>query len=353
MQELPFKPLKTKKSVKISFLHIALALFVLAILLFIHQVFLPYQSKNAEEVVFNLEKGKGLFEISADLQKAGLIKSKFFFDFTAMLRGVNNNLQAGTYDLSSAMSIWQILSKMSSGDTKKEKVVIIEGWGLKQIAESLEERGIKSQDFFEIVGLPIKESSGVKDFSDQFAFLKEKPEGLSLEGFLFPDTYYIGEKDSLEEIIKKILKNFDEKLSSDLLAEIESQNRTLFQVLTMASLLEKEVIDYQDKQMVAGILWKRLEKGWPLQVDATLTYLTGRPSQQLTKNDLEINSYYNTYKYYGLPLGPICNPGLESIKAAIYYKESPNWFYLTTSEDKAIFSQTLEEHAINKQKYLK
>jgi len=96
-----------------------------------------------------------------------------------------------------------------------------------------------------------------------------------------------------------------------------------------------------------------MRNGWPLQVDASLTYLTGRTSAQLTQSDFDIDSFYNTYKYRGLPMGPICNPGLESIKAAINPTESPYWFYLNASDGETIFSKTLEEHAINKQKYLK
>ena len=121
----------------------------------------------------------------------------------------------------------------------------------------------------------------------------------------------------------------------------------------MASILEKEVKTYEDRQIVAGILLKRLKTGWPLQVDAALTYLTGKESLDLTKDDLKIDSPYNTYKYYGLPRGPICSPGLSSIKAAIYYKENSYWFYLTTDDGETIFSKTLEEHNINRFKYLK
>ena len=150
-----------------------------------------------------------------------------------------------------------------------------------------------------------------------------------------------------------MLANFERKITPELKQEMARQKRTLFAVLTMASLLEKEVKTYEDKQLAAGLLWKRLESSWPLQVDATLTYLIGRSSSELTKGDLTTDSLYNTYKYQGLPLGPICNPGLESIEAAVYYKESPYWFYLTNLEGEAIFSRTLQEHAANKYKYLR
>jgi UPF0755 protein len=121
----------------------------------------------------------------------------------------------------------------------------------------------------------------------------------------------------------------------------------------MASLLEKEVKSLEDKKIVSGILWKRLENNMPLQVDATISFITGKKDANISIEETKIDSPYNTYKYRGLPLGPICNPGLESIIAAIYPETSNYWFYLSTPEGKTIFSKTLDEHNIAKQKYLK
>jgi len=119
----------------------------------------------------------------------------------------------------------------------------------------------------------------------------------------------------------------------------------------MASLLEKEVISFEDKQIVSGILWKRLRAGIPLQVDATL--LCAREKNKVSLEDTKIDSPYNTYQHLGLPLGPICNPGLESIKAAVYPKDSPYWYYLSKPNKETVFSKTLEEHNLAQAKYLK
>ena len=123
--------------------------------------------------------------------------------------------------------------------------------------------------------------------------------------------------------------------------------------MTIASLLEKEVQTLQDKKMVAGVLLNRLQVGMPLQVDATINYITKKQTTCISKEDTQIDSPYNTYRYAGLPLGPICNPGIESIKAAIYPDINSHWYYLSTSEGETIFSKTLEEHNIAKAKYLK
>jgi UPF0755 protein len=296
-----------------------------------------------------------LADISANLKKEGLIKSEILFNLFTLVQGVQDKLQAGKYSFSPGMNIPEILKKLTQGETIKEKITIIDGWNLKDIANYFKEKGLlkKEEELFQITGAPASNSLQPKDFSEEFEFLKEKPKNLSLEGYLFPDTYEIDPERGIEEIVRKMLQNFDKKITQDLREEIASQGKTLHQVLTMASLLEREIKSYEDRQIAAGILWKRLENGWPLQVDVTLTYLTGKSSQELTKEDLQIDSPYNTYKYYSLPIGPICNPGLDSIKAAIYYKESPYWFYLTTPEGKTIFSKTLREHNIARAKYLK
>lgn len=327
-----------------------IVLFIVGVLILVgvwigQGIYLPRQLYSEDQIVFNIEKGQGLQEISANLKKAGIIKSEVLSNLFVLARGVQGKLQAGKYILTTSMNIPEIINKLSSGDNIKEEITIIEGWTLKDIAWYFENKGIfGAEEFFETAN---------KDFSDEFEFLREKSEKVGLEGYLFPDTYEIVPELEIREIVRKMLQNFDEKVTPELREEIVSQGKTLFEVIIMASILEKEVKTYEDRQITAGILWKRLRMGWPLQVDATLTYLTGKESLNLTKDDLKIDSPYNTYKYYGLPLGPICNPGLESIRAAIYYKENPYWFYLTTSEGETIFSETLEEHNLARFNYLK
>lgn len=300
---------------------------------------------EGEEVVFKVEKGMGLAEIASQLEKRGLINSEFFFNLAVFGKGVQQRLQAGTYIFSPAMNIAEIVDKLSSGNVAKNRITVVEGWDLNDIALYFEIEGIGPvEEFFEIAK---------KDFSREFEFLKDKPKTADLEGYLFPDTYEVRNDEDLEAVIKKMLANFGRKLSPELEKEIENQGKTLYQIVTMASLLEKEVKTFEDKQLASGVLWKRLRNGWPLQVDATLSYITGKDTSELANSDKEIDSPYNTYKYYGLPQGPIANPGLESIKAAVFPRENSYWFYLTTPEGKTIFSKTLEEHNYNRWKYLK
>jgi len=287
-------------------------------------MYLPKDLASTENKLFSVERGQNIFKIAENLEKEGLIKNKFLFDFYVITKGMSKKLQAGEYYLSPSMSIIGITKKIISGEVAKIEVTIPEGFTIKQIEERLN------------LNLP----------------------GADLEGFLFPDTYQFSYGVSAEEIIRKMLDNFDKKLSP-YRNEISGAGLTLFDVITMASLLEKEVKTKEEKEIVSGIFWKRIKGGIPLDSCATIAYILGGGNwsfeemrKEIAKGK-EIDSPYNTYKYLGLPLGPICNPGLESILASIYSKDSEYWYYLSTPEGETIFSKTLEEHNIAQAKYLK
>jgi len=281
------------------------------------EIYLPKNFQLGEEKLFSVEKGQSLFQISQYLEKEGLIKNKFLFDLYIFIKGAQRKLQAGEYFLSPSESIDRIAEKIISGDIAKIVVTIPEGWTQKQIEERT---GLK---------LP----------------------GENLEGFLFPDTYQFPLRVSGEEVVKKMRENFEKKFTP-YRNEVSGAGLTPFEIVTMASLIEKEVSKNEDKELVSGILWKRLKNNIPLQVDATITYITGKRTTKISKEETQIDSPYNTYKYLGFPPGPICNPGIDSIKAAIYPKNSEYWYYLSTPEGKTIFSKTLEEHNLAKTRYL-
>lgn len=282
-------------------------------------IYYPVNPDSDETVIFLVKKGEGAREISINLKEQGLIRYDFLFRVYVLFKEVGRDLKAGEYELSRAMAIPDIVNKLASGDRIKKMITIIEGWTVKDIANYLE----------------------VEELDP------------SLEGYLFPDTYEISPEDGIEEIVEKMLDNFDKKLISELREEISSQGKTVHEIVIMASLLEKEVRTFEDKKIVAGILWKRLKSNMLLQVDATIVYITGKKTTKILKEELRIDSPYNTYKYKGLPLGPISNPGLESILAAIYPQENQYFYYLSTPEGETIFSRTLKEHNTAKAKYLK
>ena len=180
------------------------------------------------------------------------------------------------------------------------------------------------------------------------------PIGVDLEGYLFPDTYRIYNDASADDILEKMLDNFDTKLSRELRDEIASQGKSIHDIVTMASIIEKEVAVKDDMAIVSGILYKRMEIGMRLEVDSSVNYVSGKSDPSVTYVDLQIDSPYNTYKYDGLPPGPICNPGLQAIQAAVYPGTSSYLFYLNRQDTgETIFSKNFDEHIRNKNKYLK
>ncbi|MEK7658585.1 MAG: endolytic transglycosylase MltG [Patescibacteria group bacterium] len=306
----------------------------IALILVVWEVYIPVSLSPKETIVYSAKKGMGDDEIAIELQKLGIIKSNYFFRGYVILTLQHSKLQAGKYTLSSSMSTAQIIKKFVSGDVIKQTVTIPEGWDLADIKKYFKENKILNEEEFT--------AAVKKDFSNEFSFLKDKPEDMNLEGYFFPDTYQVSEGESTEDIFKAALLNFRQKLTPDLRTEIAKQEKSVFEIITMASIIEKEVKSLNEKKIVSGILWKRLSVGMPLQVDATINYITGKNDPGVAIKDTKIDSPYNTYKYKGLPKGPISNPGLDSIIAAIYPKQTKYWFYLTNG--RTIFSETLLQH---------
>jgi UPF0755 protein len=328
-----------KKMAKIT------GILLLLILLYVFfQVYIPVNPISHETITYKVQKGWGNDDIAKDLKNLGMIRSSYFFQIYTIISFNHTELQAGRYTISQDMSVYKIVKKMARGDTLKDRFVIYEGWTVADIGEYFQSRNLCTKEEF------IKATE--VDYSREFKFLIDKPENVGLEGYLFPDTYEITEGETCQNIIKKMLANFETKLTPDLEAKIQSQQKTIFEVITMASLLEKEVKTLEDKKIVSGILEKRLSIGMALQLDSTVNYATGKSSPSVSIKDTKINSPYNTYKYPGLPKGPISNPGVDSIIATLEPTKTDYLYYLSAS-GKTYFAKTLQEHATNKAKYLR
>jgi UPF0755 protein len=300
---------------------------------FILFVFLPGDFFSKKEVLFTIEKGEGSKEIAENLQKAGLIDWSYAFRFYALVSGQAGKLQAGIYNLDSRMNVPEIAGIISEGRIATDKFTIIEGWTLRDMADYFEEKGFfSSSDFYEVTGNLLDPHS--------------------LEGYLFPDTYLLAKGSEAQAAVDLMKVNFQRKMSP-YLSEIEEQGKTVAEVITMASLIEKEVKTMEDKKIVSGILWKRIRYGYPLQIDASIAYVKGVSQWRYSLEDTKIESPYNTYLNYGLPPGPISSPGLDSIEAALSPTESPYLYYLSTPEGETIYSKTLEEHNEAIERYLK
>jgi len=297
---------------------------------------------------FIIESGQGLSNIADDLKEEGLIKSKFFFKVYAKVNGQQASFRSGSFDLNTDMNIKEITEELTKKNYLKpeEKLTFIEGWTLKDYSDLLSKSNLSgTEDFLKLVE---------RDYSRDFSFLKDKPKNKNLEGYLFPDTYRFFTDVSGEEVVLKMLSNFDNKLTPKMREDISSQEKTIFEIITMASVIEKEVRSEKDMKIVSGIFWDRIKNGQALESCATLAYILGVNKPQYSYEDTRIESPYNTYINRGLPAGPIANPGIKAIEAAVYPEYTGYNYFLTASETgETIFSRTYEEHLINKNKYIK
>lgn len=310
----------------------------------------PLSAGDSNTIDFEIKQGQRVDEIGANLEKEKLIAGKDFFKIYLWESGLGSKLKPGVYKLSPSMTIAQMVVIFTGGEiglkSNEARVVITEGDSDEEILKKLKEAGVISED---------EDFDDIKMDPSRYDFLKDKPEEARLQGYLFPDTYNFFKNSSLRDITGKLLDNFDKKLTADIRVEIKKQDKTIYEILIMASIIEKETPNKGDMPTIAGVFYNRLDAGMPLQSDATINYITGAGEAMPTGENLLIDSPFNTYKNKGLPPTPICNPGIEAIKAAIY-PEKTDYFYFLMPQDgsgKTIFSKTYDEHLQNKAKYLR
>lgn len=308
----------------------------------------PVDKSDDAGFSFQIKKSQTVKEIASELEKKDLIKSSIAFYFYVKNADLDTKIIAGRFILKKSQNIKEIADILTNPNSAESVITIQEGLRIEDIEEKLIELGLLEEGEF---------VNAVKNFDgwQYYNFLdqqKQKNLILPLEGYLYPDTYFFDPEDfKPEDLIYLTLDNFEKKW-----LELEKQNSNLNkysiqEVVTMASIIENEVFGKNDRHIVAGILWKRLENGWPIGADATLLYLSD--DRKITASDLQENSPYNTRKFQGLPPGPISNPSIESIQAALYPETSEYWFYLTTLDTgEVIYAKTNEEHNANRAKHL-
>ncbi|MDP3727520.1 MAG: endolytic transglycosylase MltG, partial [bacterium] len=311
-------------------------------------------------VRINIAPGSGSRAIADQLKLKDTIRSKWLFLAYAALTGRSSSLKPGTYEFGERIAIPSLVALLVRGEPYPNErfITIPEGWDLRDIGNYLESNGVATRrDLYAITGEPARRYDRNRRFPPaEFAgvpsIIAAKPPSAILEGWLYPDTYRVFRDASAADIVAKMLENFDRKLTPDLHTEIGRRGKSVADTITLASLIEKEVAGPEDRHVVSGILWGRLEAGMPLQVDATVNYITGK-HETPSAADLAIDSPYNTYRYRGLPPTPIANPGIDAIRAAVFPQASDYAYYLSTPEGETIFSRTFEEHTRAKTQYLR
>lgn len=292
---------------------------------------LPVNSSDKTNKIFTIKKGQSVTMIANNLSNEGLIRNKIVFYAVIKQKGYDKKIQAGDFRLSPSMDVYKVAETLTHG-TLDKWVTIIEGLRKEEVASIM-----------------------AKDFNVTETEFNQ----LATEGYLFPDTYLIPTDATTERIIEIMKNNFDQKYTSEIASKAAKQKLTKDQVITLASIVEKEALG-TDRQQVANILLKRLHNNWPLQADATVQYALGYQVKEkrwwkryTDLDDLKIESPYNTYKNPGLPPGPICSPGVSSIEAVVNADdETPYFFYLHDKEGNVHYAKTNEEHEKNIQKYL-
>ena len=304
-------------------------------------------SSSAELKTFTVQAGEGGAIISQNLEREKLIKSVVAFQLYVWRAGISSQLKPGQYSFAQNLSIREIADRLWRGPGKEREITLtfIEGWNLKQYADYLETQAVvRADDFLTAV-------QKKADWWDEYAVLASRPKTVDLEGYLFPDTYRVYRDATAEDIIRRMLHNLEQKLTPELLTEIERQGKTIHEVLTLASIVEREVSTDADRKLAADIFYKRIAAGIPLQSDATVNYVSGKGTTRPSADDLALDSLYNTYRYQGLPPGPISNPSLSAITAVIYPTPNPYYYFLTTPDGAVVYSKTHDEHVAAKAQY--
>ncbi len=301
---------------------------IIAILLVLYLGSAP--SRTPLNTIVSVDKGEGVESVSEKLSENGVVRSKFMLRSVILLLGGERKVVYGLYSFEYSQNAYRVAKRLMDGNYQVEtvKLTIPEGMNRVAIAD------ICSQKL---------------SLCNRRMFLDQT---INLEGYLFPDTYFFLPYAHTEEVIEVFHNTYEEKIEP-LRERISDFGKTEKEVLTMASILEGEARQKETRRMVAGILWKRISLGMPLQVDTTFQYINGKGSAELTLDDLKIDSPYNTYVYKGLPPTPISNPGLESIEAAITPIKSSYLYFLTGSDGTMHYAKTHDEHVANKRKYLK
>lgn len=288
------------------------------------------------EKVIQVSEGMGSDAIAQSLKNDGIIKYPFIFKVQARLGGYDAGLQPGAATIKTGMSYGDILALLITPNRGATKITIPEGYEVKQIAQKLDEAGlVKWQDFYAALN--------PEDYD--YEFLKNLPQRDGrMEGYLFPATYEIPEGMSAHDIIDLMLKTFDTQFTKEYRNRAAALGLTIDEVVTMASIVEREAENSGEMAKVAGVFYNRRNSGMKFQSCATVQYILGDRKPVLSIADTQIDSPYNTYKYPGFPVGPIANPGIDSIKAALYPEHTDAYYFVMGKDGAHIFSKTYEEH---------
>ncbi|MFN8945931.1 MAG: endolytic transglycosylase MltG [Pseudobdellovibrionaceae bacterium] len=307
-------------------------------------------SQEKKSVIFEIPSGKSFSQVATDLQNLGLVKNASLFNLYARIKNQRGQVKVGEYELFTNMTPSQVLRTITSGKSLARPITISEGLNIYDIAALLENKGMgKQSDFFRIVRDPelIQSLLGAEAKTFQIK---------SLEGYLFPETYmmtkYMGTKELVSQMVKRFLLNWEKIEKKYGYPEMKLSRH---ERVTLASIIEKETSAPEERKLISSVFHNRLEQGMRLQTDPTILYglaeVSGRMIMSITKADLSRPNKYNTYTNYGLPPGPIANPGALALEAAFEPEESDYLFFVSQNNGTHIFSENYKDHSAAVQKF--
>ena len=320
---------------------IFLTIFILSLSLFVSYFSLLNQTINCNNCEFVINKKDNALKIGKRLQDRGIIKSYFSFILLSKLLQAEKKLKPGKYDLKRIKNLKNLVDRLTIADRDFIKVIIPEGWTIEQIAQRISNKANIDKDKF------IKLCYD-KNIIKKFSFIKSN----SLEGYLFPETYFLSYKQNEFDIIMMMVNQFKKVFKT---IDFGSTNFTLHEVITLASIIQGEGKVIEEMPLISSVFINRIRKNMSLDANATIQYIIPGKNRRLSNKDLEIKSPYNTYKNKGLPPGPINNPGISALKAALMPLKT-NYIYFVRGLDsigKHVFSTNLKDHEIAKRKYLR
>ena len=311
----------------------------------------PPPSPSGEPVNVTVQPGQAPASIADALEQAGVIESDTQFRVLVSLMGYDRLLQAGDYEFLPGTPVLDVIYRIRNGVVATRSVTVIEGWRLEEIADALDAEGIPRDDFL----------SAAASTDYEYDFLADLPRRATLEGFLYPATYPVRSKDTADTMVRKMLDAFAQNLPPGITEQADARGLTLHEVLTIASIIQREAKLPEEKPIMAQVFLTRLRIGMPLGADPTIQYaLADDPDNVdefgywkagLTLDDLQYDSPYNTYTDYGLPPGPICSPAADTILAVVKPSDTDYLYFVAKPDGSHAFAETLDEHMANIEKY--
>jgi len=304
----------------------------------------PVNPNSTESITIIIPTGTGTSEIANILVEANLIRDPRVFRLQSMIEGYDGWYKAGEYTFSQIMSLEEIMRILFEGKTATIRFTIPEGYDIKRITKKLAEEGLIDPEIF---------AEEIEMGSFDYEFVKTAPAGPDrLEGYLFPETYEIFTTANEHDIIDRMLYQFSKVFTEESYARAEELGMTINEVITLASIIEREARVQEDRPVISSVFHNRLAIGMPLQSCATVQYILGEQKPVLSTKDTQIDSPYNTYIINGLPPGPICSPGKDSIHAALYPADTNYLYFLAKGDGSHVFSETYDQFLKYKAQYI-